>query len=133
MTDAYAVQPGKSVRSGMSDVKASRASTAGSVTIMEITIEAGPPRHTHANEDESLYVLAGSVDVECGGEHFEAGRGAFAFLPRGVPHTFSSTGGPATALLIATPGGLDDYFAELHGADPERIPEIQRRYGITRA
>ena len=36
------------------------------------------------------------------------------FLPRDLPHTFRSVGEPATALLIVTPGGLDEYFAELH-------------------
>jgi hypothetical protein len=32
------------------------------------------------------------------------------FLPRNLPHVFRSVGGPATALLIVTPGGLDEYF-----------------------
>ena len=38
------------------------------------------------------------------------------FLPRNLPHVFRSMGGPATALLIVTPGGLDEYFAELSAA-----------------
>jgi hypothetical protein len=33
-----------------------------------------------------------------------------------LAHAFRSVGGPATALLIVTPGGLDDYVAKLSTA-----------------
>ncbi len=41
-------------------------------------------------------------------------------------------------LLIVTPGGLDEYFAELHaametGANPAMIKKIQEAYGIVRS
>jgi hypothetical protein len=38
------------------------------------------------------------------------------FLPRNIPHGLRSIDGPATTLLIVTPGGLDEYFADLHAA-----------------
>jgi hypothetical protein len=38
-------------------IKASAASTGGSLTLIESIIHGGPPRHVHAHEDESLYVL----------------------------------------------------------------------------
>jgi len=49
-----------------------------------------------------------------------------------------SVGGPVTALLIVTPGGLDSYFAELHAAmrsnaDPAEVKRIQDAYGIIRS
>lgn len=105
---------------------------------MEITVEQGPPRHTHTREDESFYVLTGGLQVECGEDRFEAGPGSFVFLPRNLPHTFRSLGDPATALLIVTPGGLDEYFAELHaalntGGGPAEIAKVQQKYGIIRA
>jgi len=60
------------------------------------------------------------------------------FLPRNLPHAFRSVDGPATALLIVTPGGLDSYFAELHAAmrskaDPAEVKRIQDAYGIMRS
>ena len=47
-------------------------------------------------------------------------------------------GGPATALLIVTPGGLDEYFAELSAAlaanaDSGQVKMIQQAYGIARS
>jgi hypothetical protein len=57
------------------DVKASGQSTGGSLTVIEAMIDGGPPRHTHSREDESFYVLTGTLDVECGEDRFRAGPG----------------------------------------------------------
>jgi quercetin dioxygenase-like cupin family protein len=101
-------------------------------------IDGGPPRHTHTREDESFYVLTGTLEVECGDDWFQAGPGSFVFLPRNLPHVFRSVGGPATALLIVTPSGPDEYFAELSAAlaanaDASQVRAIQRTYGIARS
>jgi len=82
-------------------------------------------------------VLTGTLEVECGDDRFRAGPGSLVFLPRNLPHVFRSVGGPATALLIVTPGGLDEYFAELSAAlaasaDPAQVRTIQLAYGIVR-
>jgi quercetin dioxygenase-like cupin family protein len=130
----YAVSAGQGVAGRAHNVKASGEATAGALTVMEIEIDDGPPRHTHTHEDESLYVFTGTLDIECGHDRFRAEPGAFAYLPRGIPHRFHSLDGPATALLIVTPGGLDEYFAELHSAmktgDPNQIRKVQQAYGI---
>ena len=94
----YVVGPGEGVPDRTPDVKASGRSTGGSLTVMELTVDGGPPRHTHTHEDESFYVFTGVVDVECGEDRFEAGPGSFVFLPRDLSHTFRSVGGPVTAL-----------------------------------
>jgi len=138
VTRGYVVGPGEGVPDQGPEVKASGRSTGGSLTLIELAIESGPPRHTHAREDESFYVLTGTLEVECGDDRFQAGPGSFVFLPRNLPHAFRSVGGPATALLIVTPGGLDEYFAELSAAlaanaDTGRVRTIQRAYGITRS
>ena len=119
-------------------MKASGRSTGGSLTVIETTIDGGPPRHTHSREDESFYVLAGTLDVECGEDRFRAGPGSFVFLPRNLPHAFRTVGGPATALLVVTPGGLDEYFAELSAAlaanaDTAQVRTIQQAHGIERS
>ena len=52
------------------------------------------------------------------------------FLPRGRPHQFWAAR-PARLLLIAVPGGIENYFAEINAAasDDER-GRIGERYGI---
>jgi quercetin dioxygenase-like cupin family protein len=135
----YAVGPHQGVPDRGSEVKASGSSTGGSLTVIEIVVDGqGPPRHTHTREDESIYVFTGALDVECGEDRFEAGPGSFVFMPRDLPHTFRSIDGAATGLLIVTPGGLDQYFAELHAAlsesgDRSEIAKIQAKYGIVRS
>ena len=130
----YVVAPGQRMGGRTPDVRASGQSTGGSLTVMELSIDGGPPRHTHTREDESFYVFTGTLDVRCGEDRFEAGPGSFVFLPRNVPHEFRSVGGAATALLIVTPGGLDEYFTEMQEAeDPSQIGEIQNKYGIVRS
>ena len=135
----YVVGPHHGVPGSGSEVKASGRSTAGSLTAIEIVVDGqGPPRHTHTREDESIYLFTGALDVECGGDRFEAVPGSFVFLPRNLAHTFQSVDGPATGLLIVTPGGLDEYFAELHAVlsengDRSEVAKVQARYGIFRS
>lgn len=135
----YVVGPHQGVPDRGSEVKASGRSTGGSLTVIEIVVDGqGPPRHTHTREDESIYILTGTLDVECGEDRFEARPGSFVFLPRNLPHTFRSIDGTATGLLIVTPGGLDQYFAELHAAlsekdDRSEIAKVQAKYGIVRS
>jgi mannose-6-phosphate isomerase-like protein (cupin superfamily) len=138
VTRGYVVGPGEGVSDQGPEVKASGRSTGGSLTLIELAIDDGPPRHTHTREDESFYVLTGTLEVECGNDRFQAGPGSFVFLPRNLPHVFRSMGGPATALLIVSPGGLDEYFAELSAAlaanaDAAQVRSIQQAYGIARS
>ena len=138
VTRGYVVGPGEGVPDRGPEVKASGESTAGSLTLIELTIDGGPPRHVHTREDESFYVQSGTLEVECGEDRFEAGPGSFVFLPRNLPHVFRTVGGPATALLIITPGGLDTYFDELTAAlaaneGTAKIRAIQQSYGIARS
>src|ERR671933_202525 len=108
----FVIRAGDGLPHRVREVKASGRATAGSLTVMQVALNSGPPRHTHTREDESFYVLTGTLAVECGDDRFDAGPGSFVFLPRYLPHTFRTVGGAVTALLIATPGGIDEYFAD---------------------
>jgi mannose-6-phosphate isomerase-like protein (cupin superfamily) len=85
----------------------------------------GPPVHIHHREDEILQVLEGAVRVVCGDTDVVAGPGAFAFLPRGVPHAFRVMGDePARMLAIFTPGGLEAMFVDAGvPTDAARLPD----------
>jgi hypothetical protein len=99
--------------------------------VVETGIGAGPPLHVHDREDECLYVLDGELTVRCGGDAFTAAAGSFVFLPRSRPHRFWAPGPPARLLLIAVPGGIEDYFLQINAAasDQERR-QVGERYGI---
>lgn len=75
--------------------------------------EFGPPLHVHHGEDELLHILDGSVRVVCGDTDEVLRPGGFAYLPRGVPHTFRVSGDRGARMLaIFTPGGLERMFVE---------------------
>ena len=103
--------------------------TGGSLTVFETVPPPGegPPLHTHANEDESLYVLEGEMRFKLGDELQAAPAGSFVFIPRGAPHTWQNVGDePARMLVHFAPSGMErffDGFAALDGPDP-RVFEV---------
>jgi len=96
-------------------VKATTESTNGAYGLLESLVAAGssPPLHIHHGEDETFWVLEGSMTVRCGDETFSAGAGSYVFLPRGVPHTYRiDSPTPARLLTLLTPGGCEAFFVE---------------------
>jgi mannose-6-phosphate isomerase-like protein (cupin superfamily) len=85
----------------------------------------GPPLHIHHREDELLQILDGTVRIVCGNSDVVLSAGAFAYLPRGVPHTFWVQGHePARMLAILTPGGVERMFVDSGVATGEaRLPD----------
>jgi quercetin dioxygenase-like cupin family protein len=136
ITSGYVLAAGRGLAQHSDDpgIKASAASTGGSLTLIESRLTTGPPRHVHTNEDESFYVVDGALTAYCGDDVLPAGPGSFVFLPRGVPHHFTVDSGTATVLLIATPGGIEAYFREMAAApDDAARQHVRARYGIQRA
>ncbi|ODM77103.1 cupin domain-containing protein [Bradyrhizobium elkanii] len=85
------------------------------------TVRAGeePPLHTHTCEDELLYVVQGKLIVRIGDARVEVGPGAYAALPRGVPHTIEVVGDQATLLLSFVPAGLQRFLIRREGEQPD--------------
>ena len=133
MTDVlagYVVPPGAGLGSDPG-LKASKQSTGGTLSVFETTIAAGPPLHVHDHEDECFYVLDGELSVRCGDDILPAPAGSFVFLPRGRPHRFWTRDKPARLLLIAVPGGIEDYFSQINNASDEaELHRIGALYGI---
>ena len=89
--------------------------TGGLLSLIEThsPIGHGPPLHVHHDEDEAFYVIEGALEIVCGEERYEAAEGAFAFLPRGIAHTFRVVSDvPVRMLTIAVPGGLENFFRD---------------------
>ncbi len=90
-----------------------------------------PPPHMHHREHEGLFILEGELTAHVGRRNLHACAGDFVFLPRGIAHTFTVESAIVRMLVIATPGGLEHYFAESHSRtvnDDERA--IAAKYGI---
>ena len=120
--------------------RATSADTAGALGLIEQIVPPGfgSPFHVHHNEDESFYVLDGQIRFFSGGESWVLGPGGFAFLPRGIPHGFRTEADVASrSLLLVTPGGFDQFVAELSSTEPPAGPpdmallvQTAARYGI---
>jgi quercetin dioxygenase-like cupin family protein len=127
----YVLQPGEGgAGQDDPDVKASRASTDGALTVIDSVTSGGAPSHVHAHEDECFYVLEGTITVECGDDAWTLGPGAFVFLPRGVPHAWDVVGARARVLIITAPAGLEEFLREFHAAAGSERAEVARRHGI---
>jgi quercetin dioxygenase-like cupin family protein len=94
----------------------------------------GPPLHTHANEDESWYVLDSELRFKLDSEIRAAPAGSFVFVPRGTAHAFQNVGrDPARILVIFTPAGMErffDEFASLATPDPAAFVRIGEPIGM---
>ncbi|WP_298885429.1 cupin domain-containing protein [uncultured Bradyrhizobium sp.] len=77
-----------------------------------------PPLHTHSREDELVFVVQGQLIARVGDTRVEVGPGAYAALPRGVPHTIEVVGDQATLLVSFVPGGLERFLVPKDGKEP---------------
>ena len=101
----------------LTDNKARDTETRGTYSLVELTLAAapvsGPPLHIHKSEDEAIYVLDGTVNVQVGDDTVVGEPGAFIFIPRGSVHRFwnpSST--PSRFLTIFSPPGFEGFLQE---------------------
>jgi quercetin dioxygenase-like cupin family protein len=113
----------------------------------ELPHGAAPPLHSHP-QDETFYVLEGEVTVWLGDDEPRiCRRGAVAFAPGGLPHTFRVESDTARMLVLSTPAGIEEYVRALAEparwpwlqppADgprvpPERIAEVEKKLGMVR-
>ena len=73
----------------------------------------GPGAHVNPDEDDSFYVLSGSLRFEVEGEIVDAGPGTFVLVPPGVEHSFSNPHEePAEVLNVHAPAGFDRRLRE---------------------
>lgn len=70
------------------------------------------PLHMHSREDEVWYVVEGEIQFFIGDESFVGTPGTFAYIPKGVPHTFKILSGIARWFGAGIPAGLDQWFFE---------------------
>jgi mannose-6-phosphate isomerase-like protein (cupin superfamily) len=121
------VAPGERVR-----VQVSSAETMGAFSVVELIAESGNgvPMHVHGNEDEHFIVLEGALHIAVGTRRMDLVAGESITVGRGVPHAWcNASGAPVHLVVVFSPGGLEQLFNELPGADPAEIVEIAGSYG----
>ena len=80
-------------------------------------------------------MLSGEITFKIGDEVTVGRPGSCAFIPRGVPHAWKSTGAETgRVLFLYTPAGAGGFFEELLGRPAASIVgaeanEIRRRHG----
>ncbi len=90
----------------------------------------GPPPHIHRDQEESFYLLQGTLTIQAGGRTFQANPGDFVHIPRGTVHSFRNTGkveGKALVIVSpAGPAGLEKFFEEAFYpvTDPSAAPPL---------
>ena len=91
--------------------------TGDSIMLFEETVPAGTKStlHLHHDSDEVAYVLEGEVTFMIGDAVTVGGPGACAFMPRGVPHAWKSTGAETgRVLFLYTPAKAGGLLEEQH-------------------
>lgn len=102
--------------------KATGADTGGQYWLAELSCHRGygSPVHVHTREDELFNILDGEMSIEVGGEEYHAKPGDAVFLPRNVPHSYKAESDTVKALVLGTPAGYENWFAET-GTPAERL------------
>jgi quercetin dioxygenase-like cupin family protein len=83
--------------------------------------------HVHRSHEEYVYVLAGEVEWDLGGQKHHATAGTLVVTPRGVPHAYRATSEePLRMLAWITPAdGLRETFQQMDKMpDTEITPAI---------
>jgi quercetin dioxygenase-like cupin family protein len=96
----------------------------------------GPPPHIHTREDETFYLLEGSMEFLLGEDRIMAGPGDFVNIPRGMVHCFRNTSDETSRMILTfTPAGIEGFFEEtLDSAPsdsedvPDNVEEVAARY-----
>jgi quercetin dioxygenase-like cupin family protein len=131
--------------------------TGGAVSIVEHPFEVGAlvPPHVHTREDEISIVLDGQIGFRSEDDEVVLASGGYIVKPRGQVHAMWNAGStPARMIEVITPAGFERFFMELADknetgpvdlpvlaelaqryelpfAEPEWLPDLIARYGLT--
>jgi quercetin dioxygenase-like cupin family protein len=96
-------------------LKLTAADTQGSFSLCEVVCPpgAGVPQHLHHREDETFYVLEGTMEFQLGDQRMIVEKGGFVHVPKGTFHGFTTVGSaPSRMLDCHSPGGFEAFFED---------------------
>lgn len=105
-------------------IKTAQQFTDGRVTLVEDTLKAGfhLARHYHKVMTEIFYILTGKMEFKFDDETIMTSPGMTINIPPNVWHEVRCLDG-GKLLTIFSPGGFDDYLAELAGMAEEQFAD----------
>jgi quercetin dioxygenase-like cupin family protein len=95
--------------------------------------------HLHRREDETFYVIDGTLEFLIDGVRHIAPKGTTVYVPRGTFHGFHAVGGkPAQVLSMHTPAGFEHFFTEMGGmtvrgiepSEPAAVVKLLQKHGM---
>ena len=115
-----------------------------SLGMFELTVPPGsnvPPPHSHSNNEECVYVLAGVLRYSVGADTRDLTAGQTMSTRRGVVHAFSNPfAETARALIVQSPDVGAQYFRDVAavvnaGGPPDKaaLVSVMSRYGLVPA
>jgi len=101
----------------------------------EVPPGAGPPPHSHRNEDETFFILQGEFEFTENGATVKRRAGESFHARRGAVHGFRNSGtSQGKVLVFVAPAGIDRFFEEISALsmpqDAPKLMQIGERYGI---
>ena len=119
-------------------VRAASAETDNRFTLVEgvVSYLQGPPLHVHQDQDDTMFILRGTLKFQVGDEVFDANAGDLVSAPKGVPHTFTNvTQEPVQLINVMTPGGFDRLLEDLAvmppgPPDPVVLEQLSRKHRV---
>jgi quercetin dioxygenase-like cupin family protein len=99
----------------LSQVRLSGEQTGGALSLTDNLARRGnaSPVHVHDRDDETFLLLDGELRVLVGEDDYTAGPGTVAVLPRRLRHAYVVTSATARFLSLHTPGGFEQFAAEV--------------------
>jgi len=119
-------------------------SQTASIGMFELNVPPGsnvPPPHSHSNNEECVYVLAGTLRYSVGAESRDLTVGQTMSTPRGAVHAFSNPfAETARALIVMSPDVGAQYFRDVAavvnaGGPPDKaaLASVMSKYGLVPA
>lgn len=129
----------RSIANAPTVLKAGAAETEGLAVVYEQATPArsGPPPHIHHESAEMFIVLEGDFVFRINGREVRAPRGTFAYVPKGVAHSYFNSG-PEPGRIVywfTPPAKMEEYFHELSQLPPGPVDRtmldaIAARHGV---
>jgi quercetin dioxygenase-like cupin family protein len=108
-----------------------------SVVVVEVPAGSSVPPHTHAQEEESYFMLKGSLVIRIDQETVTLQPGDFAYIPKGTAHGYENVAqDPAQFLAWSVGGAIDRFFVEMAEQvktfpdDLAKMGQILAKYGV---
>src|SRR5215831_19647054 len=117
----------------VAEILATHEQTGGAFGVWRYTANSpgGPPLHIHRAEDEFFYVVSGEFNFQLGDCITRAPAGSFVFIPKDAVHTFQNIGDePGVLLGTVHPGGFEELFQDLPGADIEQVKALFKKHNM---